>query len=101
MQLRAMLTSILIPLSSMAVCAQSSYGLASDTDDSSWVRALLKTVDEARAAQPHFVSPIVTTHVMLVQQFRYDTSWQQDPSGSITSNYGNSTGLEIIPWSRV
>jgi hypothetical protein len=28
-------------------------------------------------------------------------SWQQDPGGSITSNYGNSRGLEIIPWSRL
>jgi hypothetical protein len=27
-------------------------------------------------------------------------SWQQDPGGSITSNYGNSRGLEI-PWSRI
>ena len=86
--------AILILLSAMAAYGQS------DTDDSSWVRAWLRIVDEARATQPHFVSPIVTTHVMLVQQFRYDLSWQQDPGGSITSNYGNSRGLEIIPWSR-
>ena len=57
---------------------------------------------QARASQPHFVAPIVTTHVMLVQQFRYDMSWQQDPSGgTITSNYGSSRGLEIIPSTRL
>jgi 3-hydroxyisobutyrate dehydrogenase-like beta-hydroxyacid dehydrogenase len=55
-----------------------------------WTRA----TDEARASQPHFVAPIVTTHVMLVQQFRYDMAWQRDASGgSITSNYGASIGL--------
>jgi hypothetical protein len=67
-----------------------------------WVHAWARQVDEARASQPHFVSPIVTTHVMLVQQYRYDMSWQQDPSGStVTSNYGASRGLEIIPTTRL
>jgi len=33
-----------------------------------WVQAWMRKVAEARASQPHFVSPIVTTHVMLVQQ---------------------------------
>lgn len=67
-----------------------------------WVHAWMRTVDEARASQPHFVSPLVTTHVMLVQQYRYDTSWQRDPTGdTVTSNYGGSRGLEIIPTTRL
>ena len=67
-----------------------------------WVQAWMRKVAEARASQPHFVSPIVTTHVMLVQQYRYDMSWQQDPVGAtVTSNYGGSRGLEIIPARRL
>ena len=67
-----------------------------------WVHSWLRKVDQARASQPHFVSPIVTTHIMLVQQFRYDISWQQDPAGgTVTSNYGASHGLEIIPTTRL
>jgi hypothetical protein len=67
-----------------------------------WVHSWMRKVDEARASQPHFVSPIVTTHVMLVQQYRYDMSWQQDPTGgTVTSNYGASRGLEIIPTTRL
>jgi hypothetical protein len=67
-----------------------------------WVHSWLRKVDQARASQPHFVSPMVTTHVMLVQQFRYDMSWQQDPAGgTVTSNYGASHGLEIIPTTRL
>src|SRR3981081_1744960 len=70
--------------------------------ENDWVHAWLRKVDKARASQPHFVSPIVTTHVMLVEQYRYDMSWQQDPTGgTITSNYGASRGLEIIPTTRL
>ena len=75
---------------------------AADSGDTGWVHAWMRKVDEVRASQPHFVSPIVTTHVLLVQQFRYDMSWQQDPTGgSATSNYGASRGLEIIPTRRL
>jgi hypothetical protein len=108
---------VFILLSSVALCAQdlqpgdspaatvdasSSQDLSSNNDDSGWVRAWMRIAAKARASQPHFVAPIVTTHVMLVQQFRYDMSWQQDPSGAtMTSNYGSSRGLEIIPSSRL
>jgi hypothetical protein len=62
----------------------------------------MRTVDKARASQPHFVAPIVTTHVDLVEQYRYDMAWQQDPVGkTTTSNYGGSRGLEIIPTTRL
>ena len=74
---------------------------APNSGDSDWVHRWMRTVDKVRASQPHFVSPIVTTHVMLVQQFRYDMSWQQDPGSTSTSNYGMSKGLEIIPVSRL
>jgi hypothetical protein len=67
-----------------------------------WVHYWMHKVAQARASQPHFVSPIVTTHVMLIQQYRYDMSWQQDPVGAtVTSNYGGSKGLEIIPTTRL
>jgi hypothetical protein len=67
-----------------------------------WVHSWFRAVDTARASEPHFVAPIVTTHVMLVQQYRYDMSWQQDsPGHTITSNYGVSRGLEIIPTTRL
>jgi hypothetical protein len=66
-----------------------------------WVHAWFRKVDKARASQPHFVSPIVTTHTMLVQQFRYDIARQQDPAAATTTNYGVSRGLEVIPTTRL
>jgi len=74
----------------------------SNSYQNDWVHSWLRKVDQARASQPHFVSPIVTNHVLLVQQFRYDMSWQQDPTGgTVTSNYGASRGLEVIPTTRL
>jgi hypothetical protein len=67
-----------------------------------WVRSWMGRVAKARASQPHFVSPLVTTHVMLVQQYRFDISRQGDPTGAtVTSNYGASRGLEIVPVTRL
>jgi hypothetical protein len=101
----------LMLLSSLAVCAQdvppdapaaSNQDPGGDSNDSGWVRAWMRIAAEARASQPHFVAPMVTTHVMLVQQYRYDMSWQHDPGGgTVTSNYGNSRGFEIIPSTRL
>lgn len=101
MQDRVPSATALILLSAAVLCAQDVTQAVCD-DDSGWVRAWIRASDNAKASQPHFVAPIVTTHVMLVQQFRYDMSWQQDPSGgTVASNYGDSRGLEIIPSSRL
>ena len=87
--------------SSAATSSGNEESTTSESNQNDWVHAWMRKADEARASQPHFVSPIVTTHVMLVQQYRFDMSWQQDPTGGkITSNYGASRGLEIIPASR-
>jgi hypothetical protein len=81
---------------------QSNASGSSNRNRDDWVHAWLRKVDKVRASQPHFISPIVTTHVLLVQQFRYDMSWQQDSTGNtITANYGASRGLEIIPTTRL
>jgi len=66
-----------------------------------WLARWMRTVDEARASQPHYVAPIVTTHVVLVEQYRYDISRQNDANGTVTSNFGASRGLEIIPTTRL
>jgi hypothetical protein len=82
--------------------SQSGSNASAGSNQNDWVHAWMRKTDEARASQAHFVSPIVTTHVMLVQQYRFDMSWQQDFSdGTITSNYGASHGLEIIPTTRL
>jgi hypothetical protein len=72
-----------------------------NNDRDNWVTKWLRTVDKTRAEQPHYVAPLVTTHVLLVQQYRYDSSWQINSNGTQTDNYGNAHGLEIIPNTRM
>ena len=74
--------------------------IASRNEPNDWVHRWLRMVDSTRAAQPHYVAPLVTTHILLVQQYRFDSSWQTNSDTSHTDNYGNGRGLEIIPNSR-
>src|ERR1700736_1265755 len=61
---------------------------SSSHDQNDWVHSWMRKVAKARASQPHYVSPIVTANVLLVQQYRYDMSRQQDPTGgTITATY--------------
>jgi hypothetical protein len=68
---------------------------ASHSQDT-WVNRWLRMVDKTRVEQPHYASPLITTHVLLVQQFRFDAFYQTDASGFRTNEYGGSKGLEII-----
>jgi hypothetical protein len=61
----------------------------------------LRTVDEARSEQPHYAAPLITTHPLLVQQFRFDTYYQSARNGVATDVYGAGKGLEIIPNTRM
>jgi hypothetical protein len=99
------------PLTSVDGCVPEKYdslqpssqtGSAATADGGSWIERWLRAVDQARARQPHFVSPMVTTHVMLVQQYRYDIGWQRGlTAASGSTSFGSSRGLEIIPMSRL
>lgn len=75
--------------------------LESQHDHEDWVTKWLRMVDKTRAEEPQFRAPLVTSHVLLVQQYRYDSSWQTNSNGNNTDNYGNGRGLEIIPNGRL
>ena len=81
--------------------AATSSDPAKSSDENDWVHRWLSTVDRTKALQPHYVAPLITTHVLLVQQFRYDMYWQEDSSGNWAADYGAAKGLEIIPNSRI
>src|SRR5947209_5298055 len=100
----AMLTlspSLLAQSGDTQAAAQSAAPVSKPSSESGWLERWMRTVDDVRASQPHYVAPIVTTHVVLVEQYRYDISRQRDANGTITSNLGASRGLEIIPTTRL
>ena len=76
----------------------SSSAAAPESKDN-WKDRWLQKVDKARSQQPHTIAPLVTTHVLLVQQFRFDSSYQEAPTG--VWNYGGAKGVEIIPNTRI
>ena len=81
--------------------ADASSAPADSSDENDWVHRWLRMVDKTRTLEPHYAAPLITTHVLLVQQFRYDMYWQEDVNANWTANYGASKGLEIIPNSRI
>ncbi len=64
--------------------------------DSGW----FARAEKARAAQPHWLTPLATTTPRLEQEFRYDIVWQELGSGENVTNFGSSKGLELIPTER-
>jgi hypothetical protein len=54
-------------------------------------------VSATQAAQPHWITPLVTVTPRLEQEFRTDFVRQYTPKGATTWNYGNGKGLEFIP----
>jgi hypothetical protein len=59
----------------------------------------LARVSATQAAQPHWMTPVVTVTPRLEQEFRFDTVHQVTPSGDVT-NLDNGKGLELIPTRR-
>lgn len=90
------------PLDATNIMDSSSATNSRTTTDNQdgWVSRWLQTVDKTRAEQPHYTAPLITTHVLLVQQFRFDSHFQQ-ASGAWTYEYGGGKGLEIIPNTRM
>lgn len=55
-------------------------------------------VDAARASQPEWSSPVVTTTAMLEQRFRFDTQYQTAGNGTKTWDVDGGKGLDFIPF---
>src|SRR5580704_9375313 len=71
-----------------------SFARAQDGFLSSWEERARATL----AGQPAWPTPLVTANSGLVQLFRADFVRQITPAEITTWNYGNSKGLDLIPW---
>ena len=71
------------------------------TERGFWTRWFERS-DKAKEEQPHWITPLATTTPRLEQEFRYDILWQQAmPGTNYSKNFGNSKGLELIPFEKV
>jgi hypothetical protein len=67
----------------------------------SWWTRYEDRVTATQSQQPHWVTPLVTVTPRLEQEVRTDFVRQTNTKLQDTWNYGNSKGLEIIPWRRI
>ena len=74
---------------------------ASSSSDHGFWRRWFERSDRAKAAQPHWITPLATTTPRLEQEFRFDTVWQRKPDGAPIESYGGGKGLELIPFDPV
>jgi hypothetical protein len=70
-------------------------------DETSWYDQWLNRVTAIQAAQPHWMTPLVTVTPRLEQEVRSDFVAQASPKGHELSSFGNGKGLELIPIDRV
>lgn len=68
-------------------------GRAEDDFFADWFARVSRT----QAAQPHWITPLVTVTPRLEQEWRSDVVLRSEPGGKSAINYGNGKGLELIP----
>jgi hypothetical protein len=71
--------------------------LSSQAHSQNFFERWFDRVSATQAAQPHWITPLVTVTPRLEQEFRYDFTVQRNANGTITDNYGGGKGLELIP----
>ena len=64
---------------------------------SGFIANWMATANEARASQPHWMTPLVTVTPRLEQEFRYDQYWEKRGNGSTLDVWNGGKGLELIP----
>ena len=69
--------------------------------DSTFIQRYQARVSATQAAQPHWITPLVTVTPRLEQELRTDFVRQTNTKGYDTWNYDNGKGLELIPQRRV
>jgi hypothetical protein len=66
-----------------------------------WMAWEEREVAAAAKAQPGWATPLVTISPKVEQGFRTDFVRQSVSGGKTTWNYGNTKGLQIVPWRRL
>ncbi len=81
----------------LTLSLSSSVSFAQDGFFTNWFNMATATQSE----QPHWMTPLATTTPRLEQEYRFDYERQTHNDGIVTENYGETKGLEIIPYKSV
>lgn len=84
----------LSPAPCLAQTGGSSFGSAIVDYFANW----FPRVTQIQSEQPHWITPLVTVTPRLEEELRYDQYWESQRYGSTIDNFGDSKGLELIPF---
>lgn len=68
-----------------------------DAANHDYVSDWFARVDQAKARQPQWITPLVTVTPRLEEEFRYDQYWEHLGNGGNLTSYDAGKGLELIP----
>jgi hypothetical protein len=89
-------------IAAIVLCILSSTaGAQTGAAQGSFIERYQSRVTATQNRQPHWITPLVLVTPRLEQEVRSDFVRQTNAKLQDTWNYGNSKGLEIIPFSRV
>jgi hypothetical protein len=84
--------SVLLLTAGMGLCAPAQPG---------WIKSYEARLTQTQTEQPHWATPLVTVAPRVEQGFRTDFVRQSIAAGQQTWNYGNTKGLQIVPFRRI
>jgi hypothetical protein len=76
-------------------------GTARAYGQSGWFKAYEARLAATLAEQPHWATPLVTTNPRVEEDIRTDFVRQSLAGGQQSWNYGNTKGLQVVPFRRV
>jgi hypothetical protein len=85
------------PLNAPATIASAAQNTSGHNVGGSFIENWLAMVSATQAAQPHWMTPLVTVTPRLEQEFRFDENIMNQGNGSHILNVGGGEGIEVIP----
>lgn len=83
------------------LCLTGSMGAGRAPAQAGWFKSYETRLAQTQTEQPHWATPLVTVAPRLEQGFRADFVRQSIAGGQQTWNYGNTKGLQIVPFRRI
>lgn len=85
----------------LVLCLTGSAEVPRALAQSNWIRSYEARLKATQAEQPRWATPLVTVAPRLEQGFRADFVRQSIADGQQSWNFGNTKGLQIVPFRRI
>jgi len=90
-----------IRFSALVLCVAGSLGVLRAPAQAAWIKGYEARLKATLAQQPDWATPLITVSPRLEEDLRIDFVRQSIPAGQQTWNYGNTKGVQIVPFRRI